>query len=126
MWWMGLLYFVSRSFFSLYVVNQSPVLQQINLPESQGTITSWNQFLESLGRGIGPALCGVLLFTTGKNYQLTILLVIICIAPGIILWTLALKWYPNDRMKVKKILEERADDLKNNKFRAPSSRLIKP
>ncbi|TFF87708.1 MAG: MFS transporter, partial [Promethearchaeota archaeon] len=126
MWWMGLLYFISRSFFSLYVVNQSPVLQQINLPEAQGTITSWNQFLESFGRGIGPALCGVLLAFTGKNFQLTVMFIIICIVPGIILWTLALKWYPDDRKRVKEILEQRAKELKKSKYDPPSRRLIKP
>ncbi|MCK4481040.1 MAG: MFS transporter, partial [Candidatus Lokiarchaeota archaeon] len=36
MWVMGSLFFTSRSIFSLYVVNQSPVIQQINLPEAQG------------------------------------------------------------------------------------------
>ncbi len=112
-WIMGTLFFTSRSFFSLYISNQAPVLQEINLPEAQGQIISWNQFLEAFGRGIGPTLCGVLLEVTNKNYQLTVLIVVVCILPGIVLWLLALKWYPNDRKNIKKILKQRAELLKS-------------
>jgi len=111
-WIMGVLFFTSRSFFSLYISNQAPVLQEINLPEAQGQIISWNQFLEAFGRGIGPTLCGVLLEVSNKNYQLTVLIIVACILPGIILWIMALEWYPDDRKKIKKILEKRAEVLK--------------
>jgi len=113
-WAMGILFFTSRSLFSLYISNQSPVIQEINLPEAQGQIISWNQFLEAFGRGIGPTLCGVLLTLTSKNYQLTVLIIIVCILPGIILWLLALRWYPEDKEKVSSILSERAETLRRN------------
>ena len=115
MWIMGALFFTSRSIFSLYIVNQSPVIQQINLPEAQGQIVALNQFLEQLGRGIGPLLCGGLLVFTGTNYQITVIVVILCIFPGVILWLLAIKWFPKDRTQIKTILKERAELLKSRK-----------
>jgi len=110
-WLMGSLFFFSRSIFSLYIVNQSPILQQINLPEAQGQIVSWNQFLENLGRGIGPSLSGILLVVTYYNYQLTILIITLCILPGIILWSFALKWLTQDTNQIREILKKRAHSL---------------
>jgi len=115
MWVMGALFFTSRSIFSLYIVNQSPVIQQINLPEAQGQIVSWNQFLEQFGRGIGPLLCGILLAYTNTNYQITVLIVCLCIVPGVILWILAMNWFPSDRENIKTILAERAEFLNSKK-----------
>lgn len=115
MWVMGALFFTSRSIFSLYIVNQSPVIQQINLPEAQGQIFSWNQFLEQFGRGIGPLLCGLLLAFTNTNYQITVLIVCLCIFPGVILWILAMKWFPKDRENITSILAERAELLNSRK-----------
>ncbi len=114
-WIMGALFFTSRSIFSLYIVNQSPVIQQINLPEAQGQIVSWNQFLEQFGRGIGPLLCGALLAFTSTNYQITVLIVCLCIFPGVILWILAMRWFPVDRENIKCILAERATILNSRK-----------
>jgi MFS family permease len=116
MWIMGALFFSSRSIFSLYIVNQSPVIQQINLPEAQGQIVSWNQFLEQFGRGLGPLICGVLLVSTSANYQITVLVVVLCIIPGVILWILATKWFPSDKEKIGIILSERAKNLKSKNF----------
>ncbi|MFO8018062.1 MAG: MFS transporter [Promethearchaeia archaeon] len=110
-WIMGALFFTSRSIFSLYVVNQAPVLQEINLPEAQGQIVSWNQFLESLGRGIGPIICGILLGLTQNNYPLVSTFLIFFIVPGTLLWLFALRWFPGDRKNIKKILAERAEKL---------------
>ncbi len=115
MWVMGALFFTSRSIFSLYVVNQSPVIQQINLPEAQGQIVSWNQFLEQFGRGIGPLLCGILLAYTSTNYQITVLIVCLCIVPGVILWIIAMKWFPLDRENISTILAKRAEILNSRK-----------
>jgi len=115
MWLMGALFFASRSIFSLYIVNQSPVIQQINLPEAQGQIVSWNQFLEQFGRGIGPLLCGILLAFTNTNYQITVLIVCLCILPGVILWILAMKWFPTDRENITTILAERVEILNSRK-----------
>jgi hypothetical protein len=96
------------------MVNQSPVLQEINLPEAQGQIISWNQFLENLGRGIGPSLSGLILVATSNNYQLTILLITLCILPGVILWSMAVKWFPQDASNIREILANRAEFLRNN------------
>jgi len=115
MWMLGALFFTSRSIFSLYVVNQSPVIQQINLPEAQGQIVSWNQFLEQFGRGIGPLLCGILLAFTNTNYQITVMIVVLCIIPGVILWILAMNWFSNDMDNIKTILAERAKILNSKK-----------
>ncbi|MFX1387145.1 MAG: MFS transporter [Promethearchaeota archaeon] len=115
MWIMGALFFTSRSIFSLYIVNQSPVIQQVNLPEAQGQIVSWNQFLEQFGRGIGSLLCGFLLVFTNTNYQITVMIVVLCIIPGVILWILAMKWFPVDRENIKTILAERAEILNSRK-----------
>ncbi|MFW9998580.1 MAG: MFS transporter [Candidatus Hodarchaeota archaeon] len=115
MWLMGALFFTSRSIFSLYIVNQSPVIQQINLPEAQGQIVSWNQFLEQFGRGIGPLLCGILLAFTSTNYQITVLIVCLCILPGVILWILAMKWFPSDKENIRTILANRAEILNSQK-----------
>ena len=115
MWIMGALFFTSRSIFSLYIVNQSPIIQQINLPEAQGQIVSWNQFLEQFGRGIGPLLCGTLLVFTNTNYQITVLTVCLCIVPGAILWIVAMRWFPADRENIKTILAERAEILNSRK-----------
>lgn len=112
-WLMGALFFFSRSIFSLYIVNQSPILQQINLPEAQGQIISWNQFLENLGRGIGPSLSGILLVITLYDYQITILVLTLCILPGIILWALALKWLTKDTNQIREILKKRANKLQD-------------
>jgi len=117
MWVMGALFFTSRSIFSLYIVNQSPVIQQLNLPEAQGQIVSWNQFLEQFGRGIGPLICGALLLATNTNYQITVMVVVLCIFPGIILWILAMKWFPSDSENIKAILSERARILKAKNFK---------
>ncbi|MBD3342063.1 MAG: MFS transporter [Candidatus Lokiarchaeota archaeon] len=125
-WLMGVLYFMSRSIFSLYIVNQAPILQEINLPESQGQIVSWNQFLESLGRGIAPLIAGVLLIASSYNYQFVVMIIIFCILPGIILWSLSLRWFSDDVQSVREILEERAKKLrKENGVDVTQGNLIK-
>jgi len=115
MWINGALYLFSQTVSSLYMVNQRPLLQEINLPEAQGQITSWNQFLESIGYAMGPLIVGVLLIQSGNNYQITVIIIVLCVSPGILLWVLGLKYYPNDAKEVKKILEERAEILKKRK-----------
>lgn len=110
---MGIFFFGTRAVFSLYIVNQAPLIQSINLPEAQAQIVSWNQFLENFGRGLGPLLCGILLTVTMYNYQLTVILISGCIIPGIILWLFALKWYKSDIDSINNILAERAEVLKN-------------
>ena len=65
-----------------------------------------------MGRGIGPVIVGVLLVISGTNYQIVIMIVVLCIIPGIVLWMLALKWFHDDSLTIKEILEQRAEILK--------------
>ena len=116
-WVMGILFFISSTIQSLFLVNQAPVLQEINLPEAQGKISSWNQCLEAIGFGAGPLIVGILLSLSNLNYQLTVVIISLLIIPGVMLWIFALKWYSKDKEEIKQILEERAKQLKskNNK-----------
>ena len=43
-------------------------------------------------------------------------MLIIFILPGIILWIVAMKWFPDDMLAIKKILEERAETLKTQQI----------
>jgi MFS family permease len=52
-WVAGILLFLGRGVMGLWSINQPPIIQAINLPEAQGTITSANQFLETIGSGTG-------------------------------------------------------------------------
>ncbi len=112
---MGILIFSSDAISSLYAVNQPPVIQEINLPEGQGQIVSWNQFLEHIVYGLGPIIAGVFISIFGQNYQVSAIIITIFVIPGTILWILSLKWYPQDIKKIKAILKERAGILKNRK-----------
>lgn len=112
---MGMLILSSDAISSLYGVNQPPVLQEINLPEGQGQIVSWNQFLENIGYGLGPLIAGIFISAFGQNYQVSAIIITIFVIPGIILWLLSVSWYPQDIKTIKKILKERAEILKVRK-----------
>ncbi len=109
---MGILIFSSDAISSLYAVNQPPVLQEINLPEAQGQIVSWNQFLEHIGYGMGPLIAGVFISAFGQNYQISAVIITVFAIPGTILWLLSLSWYPKDIKRIKEILNKRAEILK--------------
>ncbi len=112
---MGALILSSDAVSSLYAVNQPPVLQEINLPEAQGQIVSWNQFLENVGYGMGPLIAGVFISAFGQDYQVSAMIITVFVIPGTILWVLSLKWYPFDKKIIKEILEERAKILETRK-----------
>ena len=112
---MGVLILCSDAISSLYMVNQPPVLQEINLPEAQGQIVSWNQFLENIGYGMGPLIAGVFISAFGQNYQVSAMIITVFVIPGTILWVLSLKWYPFDKKIIKEILEDRAKLLEARK-----------
>lgn len=112
---MGILILSSDAISSLYAVNQPPLLQEINLPEGQGQIISWNQFLEHIGYGLGPLIAGIFISTFGQNYRISAIIITIFVIPGTLLWILSLTWYPQDIKKIKTILEERAGILKKRK-----------
>lgn len=112
---MGILIFFSDGISSLYMINQPPVLQEINLPEAQAQITSWNQFLEHIGYGLGPLIAGIVITSFGQNYQISASIIALFNIPGVLLWILSTKWYPRDKQKISEILEGRAEILNARK-----------
>ncbi|MBD3194062.1 MAG: MFS transporter [Candidatus Lokiarchaeota archaeon] len=110
-WVLGLVAFLARSILGLYSINQPPVLQKINLPESQGFISSANQFLEGIGYGTGPILAGILLFLFDGNYQITVTLTMSLGILGAFLWVIATKWIEEDISRISKILMDRREEL---------------
>ncbi len=95
----------------LYSLNQGPILQKINLPEAQGTITAANQFLEFIGHGTGPIILGSLFAFFGNSYQLTVFIAVIIGVPGILCWLFSAKHIKKDVEAVSTILKQRAEDL---------------
>ena len=111
-WVAGVLIFGQRAIQGIYNINQPPIIQDINLPEAQGQIRAWNQFLETIGNGLGPLLGGLLLFSLSNNYQLAAIISILIGVPGVILWISALKFYQKDKDRIQEIIMQRADKMK--------------
>jgi MFS family permease len=107
----GALLFIMRALFSVYHINQTPVLQAINLPEAQGFISSANQFLEMIGYAVGPLLAGVLLLATNNDYPATALISLSIGLPSVALWLLANRWINGDVARVNEILKTRAGEM---------------
>ena len=82
--------FIARSVVGLWKINQAPVLQKINLPKAQGSISSANQFL---------------------NYQITVILTMGISTIGGLLWLLATKWIKKDVNRISAILKQREKEL---------------
>jgi DHA1 family tetracycline resistance protein-like MFS transporter len=112
---MGFLILIGDAISSLYMINQPPVIQEINLPEAQGQITSWNQFLEHIGYGMGPLIAGIVITFFGQNYQISAIIIALFNIPGVLLWLMSIKWYPQDKKQISSILEERAIVLESRK-----------
>jgi len=110
-WTMGLCFLISQSISALYEINQGPVIQEINLPEAQGQIISWNKFLENISFGTGPLVSGIFISFIGENYQIVSIFIAFFTIPGILLWMFALNWYKDDKERVKDLLSDRAKDL---------------
>jgi len=110
---MGIIHACSTSISALYNTNQGPILQEINLPEAQGQIVSWNRFLESVSFGSGPMISGIFISLSGQNYQLVAILIGLFTIPGILLWITSIKWYSTDKQTISAILEERSVILKS-------------
>jgi len=110
-WIMGSLAFIARSVVGLWNINQPPILQAINLPEAQGTISSANQFLEAIGSGTGPIIAGSLLIFFNQNYQITVGITMGIGIIGGLLWLLTSKWINNDVNRISEILKKRGIEL---------------
>lgn len=106
----GLLLFMIRAVLGLYHINQTPIIQKINLPEAQGTVSAWNQFLETIGMGLGPLIAGLLL-TYNQDYFMTALISLLIGLPSTFLWLLTKRYIHKDIQDIEIILQERAKYL---------------
>jgi len=112
-WILGVIIFIGRSFVGLWNINQPPILQEINLPEAQGKISSANQFLEAMGSGTGPIIAGVVLTIFNQNFQITVFVTLLLGIMGGLLWLIATKWINSDVNRVSAILKQREKELNN-------------
>ena len=110
-WMMGLIVFIVQSTITLWNINQPPILQEINLPEAQGTISSVNQLLEAIGMGTGPIVAGAVLLAFNNNYQLTAGLILGIGIIGGAMWLLSIFWINNDVKRISHILTQRGIEL---------------
>jgi MFS family permease len=111
---LGIMAFLAKMIFTIYAINQPPILQKINLPEAQGKISSANQFLELIGLGLGPMIAGILLVNFNHNYQLTVLVSVSIGMVGCMAWLFGAKSINKDVQRVSLILNSRAEELKEN------------
>ena len=112
LWVLGSCALLARAVVGIWNINQPPILQAINLPEAQGTISSANQFLELIGSGTGPIIAGFLLIFFNQNYQITVTITMSIGIFGGVLWLLATKWIEKDTKRISNILKERGIELK--------------
>ena len=113
-WMLGIIALIARAIVGLWNINQPPILQAINLPEAQGTISSANQFLESIGSGTGPIIAGTVLALFSNDYQLTVGITLGLGIIGGMLWLLASFWINQDVNRISAILKERSIELSEN------------
>jgi MFS family permease len=111
-WVLGLIMLTISAVKGIYQINQSPILQAINLPEAQGKIMSWNQFLETIGQGAGPLIAGFVLSTTSANYMLTAFIIALIGIPGGFMWLYASRKIEKDVKNIDSILTQRTEELK--------------
>jgi len=110
-WIFGLIIFTIRAVLGIYNVNQNPIIQAINLPEAQGTVSSWGQFLETIANGLGPVIAGYILSVNEGNYFEAAWITLVLGIPGAILWMFAFKFINADVARVQGILKLRAKEL---------------
>jgi MFS family permease len=114
LWILAFMIFILRAVMGIYNINQNPVLQAVNLPEAQGQVMAYGQFLETMAMGLGPLIAGFLLTASGNNYFFTGLSLCLIGLPGPLLWLFALKTVNRDHTKVQVILQQRAKELQLN------------
>nr|WP_280178729.1 MFS transporter [Candidatus Prometheoarchaeum syntrophicum] len=110
-WMFGLIIFTIRAVLGIYNVNQNPIIQAINLPEAQGTVSSWGQFLETIANGLGPVIAGYILSVNEGNYFEAAWITLLLGIPGAFLWILALKFINSDVARIQRILKLRTKEL---------------
>ncbi len=112
-WVLGGIMMMISAFQGIYSINQPPVLQAINLPEAQGIITGWNQFLETIGKGAAPLIAAAFLTSTGNNYLITAIFCGIFGLPGGFMWWYARKTIHGDITFINSILKTRTAEMKH-------------
>ena len=113
-WILGFISLIARAIVGLWNINQPPILQAINLPEAQGTVSSANQFLENICSGKGPIIAGTVLAMFSYNYQLTVTITMSIGIIGGLLWLLATQWVNKDVERISEIIKQRGIELSNN------------
>jgi MFS family permease len=111
LWIIALMIFFMRAVMGIYNINQNPILQAVNLPEAQGQVTAWGQFLETIAMGLGPTIAGIILTYYSGNYAITGLILVLLGLPGPILWLFALRFINRDHGQIQEILRIRAIEL---------------
>ncbi len=111
-WVLGGIMLMIRAFQGIYDINQPPVLQAINVPEAQGIITAWNQFLETIGRGAAPLIAGAALTAMGDNYLLAAAICCLFGLPGGFMWLYARGKINADIQSINTLLKGRAAEIK--------------
>jgi len=124
-WIFGMIIFTIRAVLGIYNVNQNPIIQAINLPEAQGTVSSWGQFLETIAMGLGPVIAGYILSVNQGNYFEAAWITILMGIPGAILWMLSLKYIKSDEKRIQRILKQRAKELYETNNRVKEVKEIK-
>ena len=115
-WILGFLIFMIRGVLGIYNINQNPIIQKINLPEAQGLVSSWNQFLETVGHGLGPIIAGFFLEQFAGDYTTASFISILIGVPSAFLWLLARKWIHQDIKVIEEILKTRAETLSSSQL----------
>ncbi|UYP46091.1 hypothetical protein NEF87_002376 [Candidatus Lokiarchaeum ossiferum] len=124
LWAFGGMSFLGKVVITVYNMNQPVVLQKINLPEAQGTVSSANQLLEMIGSGLGPIIAGVLLTIFNNNYQTTAIITMSVGMIGALFWIIGAKYIKKDVKRISNILKQRATELELNKNPNPISELL--
>ncbi len=108
-----LLFAIGEFFLVIYSPNQPPIINAINLPETQGSVFALNRFVEELGGSLGPLVIGLIFEATAQDYSLAMTLGMMFMIPGTICWWIIMKTYLGDRASVQKTLGERARHVNN-------------
>ncbi len=92
----------------MFGYNQRPLVQSVNIPETQGLAASINTFLEVTGGGIGIMVGGILINLLASNFPLTTWLLCLIGGVGTLLWLICFKCIDSDMKRVSALLDERA------------------
>lgn len=96
---------------TLFSMNQLPIIQKINLPEAQGTMTSANGFFGIMGSGVGIMIAGSIYAFFGNNFPITVIIMCLIGLCGMLFWIAAKKFIKRDMDLVSEILKHRASEM---------------